>query len=193
MLLLLFSLAVTALASSERVLYLVDCSVTPHSMLDVGTTGVMCEFNIRTDILANPLESVVVAIGNSDQSEMLPHYAATLTAYGSQADIVEYNNGVSSRVQALARRDGVANLVVVFPYSHCTVTGTMLALRVIIGTERSSVFYRQPNSCARANVVKRQALDTGDAMSGATSGTFTFLIVFVLFACIILCVSALFL
>lgn len=188
-----FVATLAAVASVEKSLYLVDCSIKPQTMLDVGIPGVMCEFTIRTDTMKNPMESVVVSISNSDQSELLPNYVSTLSVSHTPSDIIEYANGISSRVHAVSRQAGVASLVVIFPYDKCTITGSMLVMRVLVGTERAAIFYRQPNICARANVVKRQAIDTSDTLSGATSGTFTFLIVFALFACVILCVASLFL
>jgi hypothetical protein len=189
---LLFALA-RAAEPAQHAVYLVACSVKPQSMLDVGIAGVMCEFNIQRELLAEPVAAVIVSITNSDQSEYLPYYITQLTTDSHAHDSREYKDGVTAPLQSVTSGVGLRTLIVTFPYEKCTITGTMLVMRVHVGAERFAVVYRQPNACARASAIKRQAIEPIDnVMTGATGGTGNALIVFALVVCVLLCIAALY-
>lgn len=160
--------------SASALIELVACEPAAGSTLMLGM-HVWCEFAVDTDRLASASATLDVRLAGKEEFPVLAsEFNGTMR--------VKQPGGVrlaQSMPHSVTQGDGKHALVVVFPYSECTVSGVTLALRVQVNQNMSTepIYFRQARACV---------LSTEAATEG-TQTTASFFIIFLLL--ILVCFS----
>jgi hypothetical protein len=155
--------AIFLLCATVQAIRLETCSQASAVPLVLGTESVKCVF----DIESRDGKRVNVTIGAD--GALLPLYISSL-----ENQVIQYTGEATEH--DLPQSSPHHSLVVVFPYTECTVRSALLGVSVNIdGQKRMSVHFEQAAECR----LDRLAFA---AVSPRSSGTLAFAIIFVLAA-----------
>lgn len=163
--------------SASALIELVACEPAAGSMLAIGA-HVWCEFAIDTDRL--PMESAALDVSLAGR-EQFPVFA---TEFNGTINVKQLNAKQPLSPHTVTHGNGKHALVVVFPYSECTVTGVTLALRIQINRDLRTepIYFRQAHACVLSST------DTTEGTQATASG----LIILVLLVLVIICLACIY-